>query len=89
MAVLLELLAIFGRLYAIPSHRARFNLVFVLSAGGKFSYQGSRSFIDDFNERYSGTIFIHIYLFVVCSIFGTCLDNETQNDLAFKNYSSR
>ena len=53
MAVLLELLAIFSRLYAIPSHRARFNLVFVLSAGGKFSYQGSRSFIDDFNERYS------------------------------------
>ncbi|KAI3420399.1 hypothetical protein GPALN_003698 [Globodera pallida] len=53
IAVLLELLTIFSQLYALPSHEARYNLVFVLSAGGKFSYQGSRSFIDDFNERHS------------------------------------
>ncbi|KAF7634909.1 Peptidase_M28 domain-containing protein [Meloidogyne graminicola] len=53
VAVLLELLRIFNYLYSLPSHNARYNLVFVLSAGGKFSFQGSRSFIDDFNEKYS------------------------------------
>uniref|UniRef100_A0A914HV22 BOS complex subunit NCLN n=1 Tax=Globodera rostochiensis TaxID=31243 RepID=A0A914HV22_GLORO len=53
IAVLLELLTLFSQLYSLPSHEARYNLVFVLSAGGKFSYQGSRSFIDDFNERHS------------------------------------
>jgi Zn-dependent M28 family amino/carboxypeptidase len=55
MAVLLELLAIFSQLYA-QSQRAHYNLVFALTAGGQFNYQGSRSFIDDFNERYSGII---------------------------------
>ncbi|KAL7074075.1 hypothetical protein ACQ4LE_006710 [Meloidogyne hapla] len=53
IAILLELLAIFHQLYSLPSHRARYNLVFVLSAAGKFSFQGSRNFIDDFNEKYS------------------------------------
>lgn len=55
VAVLLELLNIFSQLYFLPSHKARYNLVFVFSAGGKFSYQGSRNFIDDFNERFSGS----------------------------------
>lgn len=54
VAILLELLAIFHQLYSLPSHGARYNLVFVLSAAGKFSFQGSRNFIDDFNEKHSG-----------------------------------
>nr|CAD2127533.1 unnamed protein product [Meloidogyne enterolobii] len=53
VAILLELLAIFYQLYSLPSHGARYNLVFVLSAAGKFSFQGSRNFIDDFNEKHS------------------------------------
>uniref|UniRef100_A0A914M9B3 BOS complex subunit NCLN n=1 Tax=Meloidogyne incognita TaxID=6306 RepID=A0A914M9B3_MELIC len=53
VAILLELLAIFHQLYSLPSHGARYNLVFVLSAAGKFSFQGSRNFIDDFNEKHS------------------------------------
>uniref|UniRef100_A0A915NUD3 BOS complex subunit NCLN n=2 Tax=Meloidogyne TaxID=189290 RepID=A0A915NUD3_9BILA len=53
VAILLELLAIFHHLYSLPSHAARYNLVFVLSAAGKFSFQGSRNFIDDFNEKHS------------------------------------
>jgi len=43
-------------------------LVFVLSAAGKFSFQGSRNFIDDFNEKHSGLFslfFKFINLFVM------------------------
>ncbi|KAL3123819.1 hypothetical protein niasHT_010032 [Heterodera trifolii] len=76
-AVLLELLAILSQIYSLPSHKARYNLVFVLSAGGKFSYQGSRSFIDDFNERHSDE---RIALAI-------CLDSLARGDSLFVHAS--
>ncbi|KAK6016907.1 hypothetical protein OSTOST_17605, partial [Ostertagia ostertagi] len=48
--VLLELLAIFRKLYEKPSTRPPFNLVFVWTAAGKYNYQGARQFIEDFQS---------------------------------------
>ncbi|KAK5985321.1 Nicalin [Trichostrongylus colubriformis] len=50
VVVLLELLAIFRKLYEKPSTRPPFNLVFVWTAAGKYNYQGTRQFIEDFQS---------------------------------------
>uniref|UniRef100_A0A914CII5 BOS complex subunit NCLN n=1 Tax=Acrobeloides nanus TaxID=290746 RepID=A0A914CII5_9BILA len=62
IAALLELLAIFQRFYTNPSNRPKFNMIFLLSAGGKFNYQGSRQFLDDYLEKQTDE---HIEL-VIC-----------------------
>ncbi|XGW22707.1 hypothetical protein V3C99_005150 [Haemonchus contortus] len=50
IVALLELLAIFRKLYEKPSTRPPFNLVFVWTAAGKYNYQGARQFIEDFQS---------------------------------------
>ncbi|EPB75195.1 hypothetical protein ANCCEY_05709 [Ancylostoma ceylanicum] len=50
VVVLLELLAIFRKLYEKPATRPPFNLVFVWTAAGKYNYQGARQFIEDFQS---------------------------------------
>ncbi|VDL61780.1 unnamed protein product [Nippostrongylus brasiliensis] len=50
VVVLLELLAIFRKLYDKASTRPPFNLVFVWTAAGKYNYQGARQFIEDFQS---------------------------------------
>eukprot|EP00118_Oscarella_pearsei_P004466 m.19155 g.19155 ORF g.19155 m.19155 type:complete len:538 (+) comp27802_c0_seq1:57-1670(+) len=46
VAALLELARVFSRLYADSRTRARYNLLFFLSGGGAFNYQGTRRWID-------------------------------------------
>jgi len=56
VAVLLELMAIFNRAYnaqQMGTSKPKYNLLFLLSAGGPFSYQGTRQWIDNFNEKHS------------------------------------
>lgn len=56
VAALLELLAILSKFYSDSINRPKFNVVFVLSAVGKFNYQGSRQWIEDFQEKNSGKL---------------------------------
>lgn len=51
VVALLELLAVFSRLYASASTRPKYNMVFLLSTGGRFNYQGSRQWIEDHVEK--------------------------------------
>uniref|UniRef100_A0A915D332 BOS complex subunit NCLN n=1 Tax=Ditylenchus dipsaci TaxID=166011 RepID=A0A915D332_9BILA len=53
VATLLEILAILSRFYSDAGNRAKYNIVFVLSTAGKFNYQGSRQWIEDFQEKHS------------------------------------
>lgn len=69
VAALLEILAILSKFYSDSSNRPKFNVVFVLSAAGKFNYQGSRQWIEDFQEKHSGIFFI----------FNQKIDKETSN----------
>uniref|UniRef100_A0AC34R3Y9 BOS complex subunit NCLN n=1 Tax=Panagrolaimus sp. JU765 TaxID=591449 RepID=A0AC34R3Y9_9BILA len=50
VAALLELYAALRRFYSKGS-RPRYNLVFALTAGGKYNYQGARHYIENLNEK--------------------------------------
>uniref|UniRef100_A0A914VSA6 BOS complex subunit NCLN n=1 Tax=Plectus sambesii TaxID=2011161 RepID=A0A914VSA6_9BILA len=50
VAALLELMRILHRFYQTAKTRAKYNLVFLLSSGGKLNYQGSRQWIEEFLE---------------------------------------
>lgn len=66
VAALLELLAILSQFYSTHNDRPKYNVVFILTAAGKFNYLGSRQWIEDFQENNSGyfnfkTKFIQLY----------------------------
>ncbi|ETN73719.1 hypothetical protein NECAME_00808 [Necator americanus] len=66
VVVLLELLAIFRKLYEKPTTRPPFNLVFVWTAAGKYNYQGARQFVEDFQSDSSGKI---EFFRIICTVY--------------------
>ncbi|XP_065836706.1 BOS complex subunit ncln-like [Oscarella lobularis] len=51
VAALLELARLFSRLYADSRTQAQYNLLFFLSGGGAFNYQGTRKWIEDYEAN--------------------------------------
>lgn len=51
---LLELARLFSKLYTNSRTHAKYNLIFLLSGGGKFNYQGTKRWIED-NIENQGT----------------------------------
>ena len=49
--VLLKLVRLFSKLYSKQTTRAKYNLHFLLAGGGKLNYQGSKRWIDDYNDQ--------------------------------------
>ncbi len=47
VVALLEIARLFSKLYMTSRSHAKFNLLFLLSAGGKFNYQGTKRWIED------------------------------------------
>jgi len=47
VAALLEVARLFSRLYSDPKHRPKYNLLFVLSGGGKLNYFGTKGFLEE------------------------------------------
>ncbi|XP_033101240.1 nicalin-1-like [Anneissia japonica] len=56
VAALLELARLFSKLYANSKTQAKYNLLFLLSGGGKFNYQGTKRWIEDSLESTETTI---------------------------------
>lgn len=54
VSILLEIMRVLRKLYSTPSTRPQYNVVAVLSAGGKFGYQGSRNFIENYWKNVNG-----------------------------------
>uniref|UniRef100_A0A8C1XV54 BOS complex subunit NCLN n=1 Tax=Cyprinus carpio TaxID=7962 RepID=A0A8C1XV54_CYPCA len=54
VAILLELARLFSRLYSYKRTHAGYNLLFFLSGGGKFNYQGTKRWLED-NLDHTGT----------------------------------
>jgi hypothetical protein len=52
---LLELARLFSKLYTNSRTHAKYNLIFLLSGGGKFNYQGTKRWIED-NIENQGTV---------------------------------
>ncbi|RUS85048.1 hypothetical protein EGW08_007185 [Elysia chlorotica] len=65
MIMLLELARLFSKLYTNSRTHAKYNLVFLLSGGGKFNYQGSKRWIEDNFEAAEGNI-LNDVAFVLC-----------------------
>ncbi|VDK80500.1 unnamed protein product [Litomosoides sigmodontis] len=51
VAALLELLAIFSRFYGSNTTKPKYNMMFLLTAGGKFNYQGSRQWLEEHIDK--------------------------------------
>ncbi|KAG0631561.1 hypothetical protein M758_1G262500 [Ceratodon purpureus] len=51
VAMLLELARLFSRLYANPNTRGPFNLLFGLTSGGPYNYNGTYNWLRNFDQR--------------------------------------
>jgi len=51
VVALLQISKIFGRLYANPESQPKYNMIFLLSSGGKFNYFGSKRYIEESLEN--------------------------------------
>ncbi|VDM98755.1 unnamed protein product [Thelazia callipaeda] len=51
VAALLELLSIFSRFYSSNTMKPKYNMIFLLTGGGKFNYQGSRHWLEEHIEK--------------------------------------
>uniref|UniRef100_A0A0K0F6A5 BOS complex subunit NCLN n=1 Tax=Strongyloides venezuelensis TaxID=75913 RepID=A0A0K0F6A5_STRVS len=51
VATLLELLVIFSKFYECDKTTPQYNMMFVLTDGGKYNYQGTRQLLDDLYEK--------------------------------------
>lgn len=47
MIILLELVKLLSGLYSDPKTRGKYNIIFILSGGGKINYQGSKKWLED------------------------------------------
>lgn len=56
VSMLLELARIFSALYSISKSRPQYNIVFVLSGGGKLNYYGSKKWLEDQFDGVEGSI---------------------------------
>ncbi|RWS07274.1 hypothetical protein B4U79_15267 [Dinothrombium tinctorium] len=67
IATLLELARIFSKLYSNPKTQPAFNLVFLISGAGKFSYLGTKKWLEDHLDNSENTLLSE-------SVFTVCLD---------------
>ncbi|KAK3096731.1 hypothetical protein FSP39_002763 [Pinctada imbricata] len=77
---LLELARLFSKLYTNSRTHAKYNLVFLLSGGGKFNYQGTKRWIED-NLDSQDTNLLSDVAYVVC------LDTIGQSDNLYLHVS--
>ncbi|XP_066514599.1 BOS complex subunit ncln isoform X5 [Hoplias malabaricus] len=66
VAVLLELARLFSRLYSHKRTHAGYNLLFFLSGGGKFNYQGTKRWLEDHLDHTESSLLQDNVAFVLC-----------------------
>ncbi|KAK0161188.1 hypothetical protein PV327_009686 [Microctonus hyperodae] len=74
VSMLLELARIFSALYSISKSRPQYNIVFVLSGGGKLNYYGSKKWLEDQFDGVEGSI-IQDASYVICMEAVSSTDN--------------
>lgn len=73
VAALLELARLLSRLYTNSRTHPQFNLVFLISAGGKFNYHGTKKWIEDNIDSTEGSL-------LADSLFTMCIDSIGSGD---------
>ncbi|XP_026121245.1 nicalin-1-like isoform X2 [Carassius auratus] len=66
VAILLELARLFSRLYSYKRSHAGYNLLFFLSGGGKFNYQGTKRWLEDNLDHTDSSLLQDNVAFVLC-----------------------
>ncbi|CAH2297323.1 nicalin isoform X1 [Pelobates cultripes] len=66
VAVLMEMIRLFHLLYKSPRSKPRYNLLFALTGGGKFNYQGSKHWIEEHLDHSETSILHENVAFVLC-----------------------
>lgn len=80
VVALLELARLFSRLYSDPRMQARYNLLFFLSGGGKFNYQGTKRWLEDNLDNPETSVLSDVD-------FVLCLDSIAKTDQLFLHVS--
>ncbi|KAJ0065104.1 hypothetical protein NL108_005565, partial [Boleophthalmus pectinirostris] len=66
VSVLLELARLFSKLYTYKRTHAGYNLLFFLSGGGKFNYQGTKRWLEDNLDHTDSSLLQDNVAFVLC-----------------------
>uniref|UniRef100_A0A673BDS9 Nicalin n=1 Tax=Sphaeramia orbicularis TaxID=375764 RepID=A0A673BDS9_9TELE len=66
VSMLLELARLFSKLYTYKRTHAGFNLLFFLSGGGKFNYQGTKRWLEDNLDHTDSSLLQDNVAFVLC-----------------------
>ncbi|XP_066460891.1 BOS complex subunit NCLN-like [Eleutherodactylus coqui] len=66
VSVLLEMIRLFHFLYNSPQSRGRYNILFSLTGGGKFNYQGSKRWIEEHLDHSETSILHENVAFILC-----------------------
>ncbi|XP_069819766.1 BOS complex subunit NCLN-like [Dendropsophus ebraccatus] len=66
VSVLLEMIRLFHLLYRTPRSRGRYNILFSLTGGGKFNYQGSKRWIEEHLDHSEISLLHENVAFVLC-----------------------
>nr|XP_006008163.2 PREDICTED: nicalin isoform X2 [Latimeria chalumnae] len=66
VSVLLELARLFSRLYTYKRTHAGYNLLFFVSGGGKFNYQGTKRWLEDNLDHTDSSLLQDNVAFVLC-----------------------
>ncbi|KAG7487971.1 hypothetical protein MATL_G00029070 [Megalops atlanticus] len=66
VSVLLELARLFSRLYTYKRTRAGYNLLFFVSGGGKFNYQGTKRWLEENLDHTDSSLLQDNVAFVLC-----------------------
>jgi hypothetical protein len=80
VVILLELVRLFSNLYSDPKTRGKYNLVFLLTGGGKVNYQGSKKWLEDQLDALDGSI-------IQEASFVMCLDTLSSGDSLYMHVS--
>ncbi|CAH0550977.1 unnamed protein product [Brassicogethes aeneus] len=78
--ILLELVRLFSHLYSDQKTRGKYNILFILSGGGKLNYAGSKKWLEDQIESNEGSI-------IQEASFVMCLDTLAAGDTLYMHVS--
>ena len=86
--VLLELARMFSRLYKSSKTQPSVNLVFLLSAGGKFNYFGTKKWLESHLDSSSSSELLSDVKFCLCldAIGNTHLSSKVENKEEYTEY---
>ncbi|KAJ8925817.1 hypothetical protein NQ315_009667 [Exocentrus adspersus] len=80
VVILLELVRLFSGLYSEAKTHGKYNIVFLLTGGGKINYQGSKKWLEDQLDSLDGSI-------IQEASYVMCLDTLATNDSIYMHVS--